>query len=167
MAWRGVARRSAVAPAVVAQFPNSLTRRLETARNMSLLPTPRVAWLYRVTVVFSRRIHYQLMIMLTTVTGSVLLEASHVGGHREEARFPCEFIAMELNLDRPSLTVRGIAARHVSALSWTADRISFSVPEFAQLWTFHLRESPIVIGPRAVRFRLASALPFANALGDV
>ncbi|MCY0853295.1 hypothetical protein [Cupriavidus sp. D39] len=105
--------------------------------------------------------------MLTTVTGSVLLEASHVDGHREEARFPCEVIEMDLNLVNPRLTVRGITARHVSALSWTPDRISFSVPEFAQLWTFCLRELPTGTGPRAVRFELASALPFANSLGDV
>ncbi|KDP87699.1 hypothetical protein CF70_034870 [Cupriavidus sp. SK-3] len=104
--------------------------------------------------------------MLTTVTGSLLLEASYFGGSHEEIRFPCEAIEMDLNLARPTLVVRGIAAHQVGALKWTPDRISFEVPEVAQLWTFKLRGQSAGNGPRAVRFVLASAFPFSNPLGD-
>ena len=105
--------------------------------------------------------------MLTAVTGSILLEASYIDGHHEEARFPCEVIEMTLNFSCPTLRVRGVAVQHLVALRWTPDRISFVVPDVAQLWTFKLRERPIAIGPRMARFELASALPFTNSPGDI
>ncbi|MFJ1256852.1 hypothetical protein [Cupriavidus sp. CuC1] len=105
--------------------------------------------------------------MFTTVTGSLLLEATYVGGRHDDASFPCESIEMELNFVHPTLVVRGIASQHVVALRWTPDRVSFGLPELAQLWTFKLRAPPAAICPRAVRFELASALPFSHTTGDV
>ncbi len=57
----------------------------------------------------------------TYPTASVFLEAHFFADDREELRRPCKAVTV----GKDSIVVRGIETRHLAALRWTPDALSF------------------------------------------
>lgn len=57
----------------------------------------------------------------TYPTASVFLEVHFFADDREELRLPCEAVTV----DKDAIVVRGIETRHLAALRWTPDALSF------------------------------------------
>jgi len=78
---------------------------------------------------------------------SILLEARYFGDDAEFLRLPCTRVA----IGNGAIVVHGIEPRHLQALPWTPDFLSFD--EHGTLHRYPVGR-PAVVGPGQARFAL-------------
>ncbi|EKZ96527.1 hypothetical protein SGO26_06445 [Cupriavidus metallidurans] len=78
---------------------------------------------------------------------SILLEAHYFGDDAEMLRLPCASVTVQSG----AILVDGVEIRHLHALRWTPDYLSFSDGGDHHRYPV---SRPAVIGPQAARFAL-------------
>ncbi|MGO4302519.1 hypothetical protein [Cupriavidus sp. RAF12] len=106
--------------------------------------TPRIA----TAIPFATPPHRRhLSAMTAYLPASILLEAHYFGDDAEMLRLPCASVTVQGG----AIVVDGVEIRHLRALRWTPDYLSFDAGGDRHRYPV---SRPAVVGPQAARFAL-------------